>query len=142
MSFYFYGIALSSDGIFFSFSQNCDRNGSPFGIWGIKELFEMFLEEIQSTRPTFLNYEISYNANNLTANYICQDFQKTIVCSLYSSNQLRVETFINHNHGDLIENQGDYIYNFMSLDEIQKGISQSVEDSLYPIRTKKRWWEI
>ena len=124
--FNFSGIVLTPTGKLFTFSESFLRNLSGPGFNNMKNVFEIVVQKIQSTRPYFWDYEISYNAHNLTANY--------------STNQLRVEQYVNHLDRNFIEYKGDNIHDFMLLNDIQNGISQPVENSLYP--KKKRWWEI
>lgn len=143
-SFHFNGLALSSSGKLFTFSKSFNRKEREYLDYGIKGVFKICMKQIENTKmhDMFFDYEISYNAHNLTANFKCPDFEETIVCSLYSSNELRVETYLNHFSNNFIEDNGDYIYNFISFEEIEKGISPSVENSLYPPKKKKRWWNI
>lgn len=144
-SFHFNGIAISPAGRFFTFSNSFNRKEWEFFDYGIKGIFKLVAKQIRETQVDAiypLQYNISYNAHNLTANYKCSDYEETIVCSLYSSNQLRVETFLNHFNDNYIEDKGDYMYDFIPLEDIQKGIPPSFENSLYPVKKKKRWWEI
>ncbi len=150
--FIFDGVAISAIDRFFYFSRTFMRNEWEFYDYGIKGVLKDFAKTIINTPVDAIypeKYNISYNAHNITASYAYTneeynfvDSEVTIVCSLYSTNQLRVEKFILHIKENWVEEKGDELFNFISFDDINKGISKSLEDSLYPIARKKRWWEI
>lgn len=153
-SFVLNAVGVRTDKSLFTYFTSFNRNEflTKDGLTGV---FRLFVRNIKITRKNSIyppTYEVTYNAHNLVAKHFYKDddndyynIEETIECSLYEVDKeikLRVQTFLKHFKDNLVEEKGDYVYDFMPFHEIEKGMSQVLENSLYPVRKKRKWWNI
>ncbi|MBK5270334.1 MAG: hypothetical protein JJE22_04895 [Bacteroidia bacterium] len=143
-SYFFDGIALSQNGKFFNFSHSFTGKEWMYKGNGIIGILKICADKIANTPENAIyppQYEVSYHAHNIVANYRCPEYEETIVCTLYSTNQIMIEEYLNHLEDNFIEERGKYVCDFISLSDINR-ITEDVANSLYPKRKKKRWWQL
>lgn len=143
-SFLFHGLALTPSNKLFITSKNFKQNEWEIYDYGVKGVLKAFMVQIEDVRLHGIvpSYDVTFNTNNLTANYQCCDFQETVVCTLYSSNKLQVKSYLQPISENYINESGGNIHDFIAFKEIKSGISSALENSLYPIKKKKHWWNL
>jgi hypothetical protein len=152
-SYVFHGLTVKREQLVITYFESIAKDDLLIKKYGLTGVFKRFMEEIKRAeglkRPNI--YQVTYNVHNIVAKSVFVDDEydafnneETIVCSLYKANdvqRLRVETFTKYFGDNSVHEGKDDYYDFMSFEQIEAGIPEAVENSLFPIRKKRKWWE-
>jgi hypothetical protein len=136
-NFHFRGIAFGEDCQFFEFSELFSRTKTKTYHYDIVDVIEMCASDLRNPY-NLKKYSISCNIHNVIASYSYQDLVKSIECTIYSNGHLVAKEYIKHDN-DFIEERQENIFEFMPLNRIDQGLSETDFEPFFP-KEPKSWW--